>query len=329
MPILAREYSADGTCRISDVGGTAGGGSVVISASVGDGGANRRADVRVIQDALNQVPASDGGAEPPLVTDGLCYGKTLAAIKKFQKLGCGFKWPDGLIAPGRKTHLKLQEYYIPANPYVVPYLYTRLPEAVAWIYAARAALREAEFKLQGVPAGPRGLALLNKYFHADKLAMAQARALVGRIRVLYNTMEACIGRSTPMTTLGTGYFQEDPHNNKSFAYTWPGGYTLAGPKTGGPPISVELPVPGVRKDAIYLCPRKLNVQSSAFYTIVVVHELAHFCGPLEGTADAIVDHSYRRRPGFFLMNAYQAERTADCYAHFAGEAKLGFEAPHH
>jgi hypothetical protein len=151
---------------------------------------------------------------------------------------------------------------------------------------------------------------------------------LGRIRILYNTMEACIGRSTPMTTLGTGYFQEDPHNNKSFAYTWSGGYTMAGPKTGGPPVSIDLPIPCVRKDVIYLCPRKLNVQSSAFYTIVVVQELAHFCGPVEGSADAIVDHGYRRRPGFFQLNAYHVERMADCYAHIAGEAKLGFEAPH-
>src|SRR5262245_46482812 len=197
MPLLAREYSADGSCRLSGVSGGApasNAGSLEISASVGEDAANRREDVRKVQDALNQVPAADGGAEPPLVTDGLCYGKTVAAIKRFQKLGCGFKWPDGVVSPNEKTHVKLKEY-----------------------------------------------------------------------------------------------------NNKSYAYTWAGGYTLAGPKSGGPPVSAELPYPGVRKDTIYLCPRKLNTQSPDYYTLVVVHELAHFCGPHEGTSNAIVDHSYRRR----------------------------------
>jgi len=331
MSTLAREYGTDGTCRVTNVSGspgTVGGGSIPISASVGENGVNHRADVRMIQDALNQVPAGDGGAEPPLATDGLCYGKTLAAIKRFQKLGCGFKWPDGLVSPGKKTHLKLQEFYVPASPYTVPYLYTRLPAALGWIYAARSALREADFKLRGVPASPRGLTLLNKYFHADKLTKSQALGLVGRMTALYNTMETCIGRSTPMTAPGTGYFQEDPYKNSGFAYTWAGAYTLAGPKTGGPPVSTDLPYPGVRKDAIYLCPRKLNTQSPDFYTMTIIHELAHFCGPVENTPDAIVDHSYRSRPGFFQLAPYQAERTADCYAHFAGEAQLGIEAPH-
>lgn len=114
----------------------------------------------------------------------------------------------------------------------------------------------------------------------------------------------------------------------SYAYTWAGGYTLPGRKSGGPPVSDALPYPGVRKDSIYLCPRKLNTQSADYYTVVVVHELAHFCGPHEGTPNAIVDHSYRRRADFFKLTACQAERTADCYARFASEAQLGREAPY-
>jgi hypothetical protein len=331
MATFAREYSIDGTCRIVDVTavpGTSAAGSVQISASVGANAANRRADVRTIQDALNQVPEQDGGPNPPLKTDGLCYGKTQAAIKRFQSIACGFKWPDGLVEPGRKTHLKLQEYYVAPSPYSVLYVYTRLPAAVAWVYAARAACRDAEFALRGLPAAPRGLTLLNKYFHADKLLKQQALSLVAKINSLFLTMETCIGRSTPMTSPGTGYFQEDPHNNRAYAYTWSGGYTMPGPKAGGPPVSSELPVPGVRKDAIYVCPQKLNVQPPDFYTMAIVHELAHFCGPLEGTSDAIVDHSYRNRPNFFQLSPWEAERTADCYAHFAGEAALGREAPH-
>lgn len=329
MPSIARAYGADGTCRMAEVGG-GGGGAVVITASVGEGAHNRREDVRVIQDALNQVPIARGGTDPPLKVDGLCYGKTLAAIRRFQKVGCGFQWPDGRIEPGRRTHLKLQEYYIPPNPYTVPLIYAKLHEAHSWIFAARSALREAEFALQGRPSSARGPALVNKYFHLEKLTKTAALTSVNTIRALFNTMETCIARATPMTMQGTGYFQEDPLENRYCAYTWSGGYMMAGPAAGGPPVTGagERPHGGVRKDTIYICPRKLNVQKSEYYTIVVVHELAHFCGPIGGSPDAIDDHGYRRKPGFFQLTPWQAERTADCYAHFAGEAKLGYEAPH-
>lgn len=84
--------------------------TVEISASVGANAHNRPNDVRVIQDALNQVPPSSGGPLPPLKVDGLCYGKTLAAIRKFQQEACGFKWPDGRIDPNGKTHTRLREF---------------------------------------------------------------------------------------------------------------------------------------------------------------------------------------------------------------------------
>ncbi|MCP5115142.1 MAG: hypothetical protein GY953_30285 [bacterium] len=286
--------------------------------------------MRTIQDALNQVPASDGGPDPPLVVDGLCWGKTIAAIRSFQKTACGFRWPDGKIDPGRRTHGKLKEYFVPANPYVVPLIYMMLPTALGWIHAARSALREAEFSLLGKASNPRGLTLLNKYFHLGQLSKTAGLAEVARIRSLYNTMETCIARSTPMTQLGSGYFQEDSFENRHFAYTWAGGLTKAGPKSGGPPKTRpgEKPVAGVRKDTIYICPRKLNVQHNDYYRIVILHELAHFCGPVGGSPESIEDYGYRRKPGFFQLPSRLALRTADCYAHFAGEAKLGQEAPH-
>jgi hypothetical protein len=330
MASFARAYGIHGTCSVRQVGGS-GPRAVVIQAAVGQGGANQRADVRVIQDALNQVPVVNGGPEPPLNVDGLCWGKTLAAIRKFQKVACGFRWPDGRIEPEGRTHLKLRQFYKPPSAETVPQVYAHFPAALSWIYAARNALREAEFKLHGRPAPPRGTELTNKYFHLDKVSKRDALAAVGRIRGVYNTMETCIGRSTVMTMQGTGYFQEDPLENTCWAYTWPGGYTMPGPPSGGPPVTGATdpkPQPGVRKDAIYVCPRKLNMVLSEFYTVVVVHELAHFCGPIEGSPDAIVDHGYRRKPGFFQLSPRNAERTADCYAHFAAEAKLGREAPH-
>jgi hypothetical protein len=87
--------------------------------------------------------------------------------------------------------------------------------------------------------------------------------------------------------------------------------------------------PDVRTDAIYICPRKLNVQSLNYYTIVIIHELAHFCGPHRSRNDFVTDHAYRREgKKFFDMSPRKALTTADCYAHLAGEAALGAEAPY-
>ena len=70
-------------------------------------------------------------------------------------------------------------------------------------------------------------------------------------------------------------------------------------------------------------------QGDGVYTRVIVHELAHFCGPEVNSSDVIEDHSYRQRPNFFQLTPRQAIRTADCYSEFAGEAKLGVEPPRH
>ncbi len=87
-----------------------------ISGSVGANGKNLKADVETVQTLLNRVPYDKGGPTPPLKVDGLCWQKTTAAIERFQKIGCGFKWPDRVIEPGRKTWIELEKYDEPATP---------------------------------------------------------------------------------------------------------------------------------------------------------------------------------------------------------------------
>ena len=81
-----------------------------ISGSVGTNGKNRSEDVRTVQTLLNRVPATEGGPTPPLEVDGLCWQKTTSAIQRFQKVGCGFKWPDGIVEPERRTWAALESY---------------------------------------------------------------------------------------------------------------------------------------------------------------------------------------------------------------------------
>jgi hypothetical protein len=288
--------------------------------------------VRVIQDALNQVPSDSGGPVPPLKVDGLCYGKTLAAIRKFQKEACGFKWPDGRIEPNRKTHMRLREFFVPA-PYTMPRVYLMLPQALLWIMAAKRVLGDAEMHLRGVPGFSRRFEVVNKYFHLDKLASAQAQASIARIRSVFISMETCIGHSSPLTSLGSGYFQEDPLENRGFAYTYPGGFTRRLPNQTTPPMSQDENYAGSnqRQDTIFVCPRLLNAHGDEAYTAVIVHELAHFCGPEKSNQYAIRDHGNRKHSlreeddKFFKLTPYQAIRTADCYSEFAGAARLGRE----
>jgi hypothetical protein len=79
-----------------------------IAASVGQKGVNRRDDAITVQELLNEVPPEEGGPSPKLAVDGLPWTKTIAAIRKFQQVQCGFKWPDGRVDPGGKTLAKLK-----------------------------------------------------------------------------------------------------------------------------------------------------------------------------------------------------------------------------
>lgn len=71
-----------------------------LSGSVGQGGANRREDVRIVQGLLNRENLS------PLVkleVDGVCGGATIEAIRHFQTRSLGVQSPDGRVDPGGRT----------------------------------------------------------------------------------------------------------------------------------------------------------------------------------------------------------------------------------
>ena len=69
--------------------------------SVGAGGANNKADVRVVQTLLNNFIQALG--LPALVADGDCGEKSIKAIRKFQSQIVGSSNPDGRVDPGGQT----------------------------------------------------------------------------------------------------------------------------------------------------------------------------------------------------------------------------------
>ncbi|MFC1642198.1 hypothetical protein ACFL5O_05840 [Myxococcota bacterium] len=84
--------------------------SASISASVGQGGYNRDPDVRTVQSLLNRVPSLKGGPSVPLKVDGLCYGKTLAAIQDSQRKSCRLAAPDSRVDPSGRTWTELAKH---------------------------------------------------------------------------------------------------------------------------------------------------------------------------------------------------------------------------
>jgi hypothetical protein len=84
-------------------------GEVSISRSVGAGGANLRADVLTIQNALNRVPDLQGGASPALTLDGLCGPLTTGAIRRFQTAQFPEVPADARIDPGQRTLRRLND----------------------------------------------------------------------------------------------------------------------------------------------------------------------------------------------------------------------------
>ncbi len=99
-------------------------------------------------------------------------------------------------------------------------------------------------KLTGFPSlfstSERELALVNKYFHLDRIRSdAQALQNLDFIRYTFAQMYVAIAHVSPMTQLGTGYFQEDPtaQNNPAgpnLAYTFYGGFTRRRKNGSGP-----------------------------------------------------------------------------------------------
>ena len=92
-----------------------------ISKPVGPGQPNIPRDVRVIQSLLNQAVAR----REPLKIDGLFGPKTQAALDAFQRESAGFKHPDAVADPGKRTMRSLNSSSPPCLPLTAPTTHSR------------------------------------------------------------------------------------------------------------------------------------------------------------------------------------------------------------
>jgi peptidoglycan hydrolase-like protein with peptidoglycan-binding domain len=347
----------DGRCEAIDFEDIPSESELSISAPVGVGGRNVADDVRTIQQALNEVPASAGGPVPPLAVDGIAGPKTQRAISTFQLKQLG--WADGRVDTDNVTIARLRQLQggapgdsgsgdgasgppagkagkrvsaapvkVPHNPFIMPQVYASLPDVRSWIFRAQIVLDRAGDFLAGLSTSDTELQRVNKYFHLNKMPKPQAAAAIRGIHGLYSKMRTCV----VATTLGLGFFQEDPtaRNNpkgKHVGYTFFGGFTRKNPKTGRPRMSVEdhYAGPNLREDTIFICTDLWPPVRNELYVTWIIHELAHFVGPEVDQPGRITDQGdiYFPDPRFFKLDAHRALHHADCYAEFAADCVLG------
>lgn len=87
---------------------------IYLSGSVGDKGANRPADVKLVQYLLNAVPPPLGGPSTKLAIDRIAGPKTIGAIRHFQF--DRFWFHDGRVDPKGKTQGALYDTVRTHNP---------------------------------------------------------------------------------------------------------------------------------------------------------------------------------------------------------------------
>ncbi len=317
-----------------------------ISGSVGTGGMNKQPDVRIIQAALNDIPADEGGATTPLKVDGIAGTLTRATISRYQTMNVTII--DGRIDPNGPTIRSMNERlgggvdvvaagagaagagktgkspFQPLDPTIVT-------KVVSLLAKVRAVIRAADFQIamanpfvgttkikkptEPFQAGARlALNMLDTVFDLGKLS--NPRPSFENIRIAFRNMNVALNRS----------FETDPliapilfvpnkfvvMEKKAAAYTSAGGAFLNSKAT--------LRKLGVPANRIYLCNNLLN-ETDINQVSVAVHELAHY---ISGRPFLIVDQvktgrmlNATTKPAFDAIRPDQKIRSAEHYAFFA------------
>lgn len=297
---------------------------IAITKPVGQGPLARNIpdDVKTIQKALNQVTAKGiaGGPLPLLVVDGVKGSKTQSAIIKFQQAQVKSISADGLVEPGGKTILRLNELVAPVSKFD---LNAKLAAALPILRASlAAAIQNVTMVITNGPGtlgGPAAVAedRLNRHFALDTTnASGQSNGRVGLFET-YSEMALVVNRPDLFNMFGAiDAFDVDP-NNAKIALTNAKGVFEPELKDGAPN-----PARTIRLGLGFFAP---NV-SNDFAAHILLHELAHFTGRRDG--ELIVDNGRGWFDDAFIkpLNADQRLLNADSYASFAHECRTSSSA---
>lgn len=318
-----------------------------IKGSVGAGGMNQPPDVKVIQQALNDIPLDDGGTSPPLKVDGIAGTLTRAAITNYQRKNVTII--DGRVDPNGPTLRSLNERLGSGEVDIVsvgtgaggsgkkgkspfqPLDPTVVVQIVSLLAKIKAVIRAADFHIAMAnpfvgttrikkPTGPfqagarLSLNMLDTVFDLGKLD--NPRPSFENIRLAYRNMNVALNRS----------FETDPliapilfvpnkfvaMEKKAAAYTSMGGAFVS--------AKVQLKKLGVPANRIYLCNNLLK-ETEMNQVSVAVHELAHYISGRPFFIDDQVKEgrmlNKASKPAFDKLKPEQKIRSAEHYAFFA------------
>jgi Putative peptidoglycan binding domain len=283
---------------------------------------NLSGDVYEVQRALNRFSPIDGGPSPPLVVDSICGSKTIAAIRNFQLKKFGWSGADGVVDPGQQTERALFGNS-PGNPYIhggpdgpkasspvspATEMYANIARALSIINITRSQISSARvFRMGGssLGFGEGAWNKLVKHFQIDKFKNWEKT--LSDIDRIYSDMQTAIG----YVPQGVVLFVDQSPTSTRGAYAWAvsGGYSLERRQLEDhdewPPGSI-------------LVMQKMRTLKSDAYAYVLIHELAHYVGPV---SPDIVDYAYHRDPAkYAALWPEQRIRNADCYSQFAFDA---------
>ncbi|MEZ2297745.1 peptidoglycan-binding protein [Variovorax sp. RCC_210] len=290
-----------------------GGATLGLSAPVGQAARcrNLAPDVLKVQKALNRFPLLEGGPNPKLKEDSIHGPLTQKAIVAFQKKHFGPAAADGTIDPGKQTdrelcHASATYTALPAE------MMTNRARALGIINIARGALTSARHFKEGFPdftgIGKSNWNKLVLHFQVDRFPGARGwSGAIDFIDSIYVNMQTALGHIPQ----GLVLLEDEPldSNVGAYAFTFSGGYALEQRnKTWN----------GIPMGTIYLCARMQNLDSDAF-AYVLIHEGAHYAGPIEGSGNDIDDHAYAHSKNgkYAKLLPWQRTHNADCYAQFA------------
>lgn len=313
-----------------------GGGKISVAQSVGINGINTPPDVTTIQDALNRVSSSEGGANPPLKIDGLFGSKTKNAIQQFQIKQFGWSGADGKINPHGQTIARISQLLaspikaIIAKDDTATQIFRNamrfgIARAARMVRAALVEIDRAmvvvDMKDEIFPtrhSRADKMRRLNDYFKIDQFQRAEKFWWLQHIRRIFATIEVVLNR--PGGHWGTRGFEIDDSGimysitkQKAIGWTNFGGFFRGGETEtiGNRRFSVDS-IYIIREQIYYLA---ANVNAAIF----IVHELAHFCGTnsVGSRIDDFGAYGEPLAPKVFLLSPLQRVHHADSYSRFA------------
>jgi len=307
--------------------------------SVGRGGANAKDDTRLIQELLNSVPPLEGGPDRLLAEDGLIGPRTQAAIDKYQSTV--LSQPDGRIDPDGPTIKALagkicelpailpgrlglnarpnQKAGSPAAPAAAPsgVAATAVADGKRILKDLEPRIRLLRFKL--THQFPPTVAFCNKHFATGKSTVTPSE--IAFINRLVAAIDFHVARFNSFgILLIDNIILFDPKDTEDLGWTVRGGNKLS---TRQFQIYSDkgktIKAPG---QTVFLT-NGFAAQTGFNKHWTVLHEMAHFVGPRDGSGIQIDDNAYAFNKNFLKLSKFQKLHNAETISLFILEACVG------